>query len=469
MLTKSLLWEAIVALTKAEERNFLRYLESAHFNTRGDLLALAQYLLQVKTNGKATTNSEIWAAAQKSGAPNETKLRLLFSDLFGLLESALLLLEDGTDAVRIGTVQTKVHLKKGLERHFQKSLRETTTLNEKQPHRHDGYYQTRLQLAWLQYQSDAQASRSGDYNLQTIADLTDQHFVLQKLRVACLQASHQKAFPREYHYGTLPFLLAYAAERNLIEIPAIGLYYYCYRFITEQNPDLDFQIFISLLREHASLFPDEELRTLYLLAINYVIKQLNAGRNDLVALTLDLYQDALDRQLLLENGLLSRFAFTNIVAIALRSGDTVRAKTFVHQYNSYLDKKHRTSIMHLNLARIAYAEKDYDAVLELAQKADYKDVMHGVAVRALQLKVYFETSEYTLLESHLASFRIYIKRQKQVGYRQETIKKLIQYTQMLVHSKLQNNPTSQQLEERIENENAVMEKEWLLAMLKMEG
>jgi hypothetical protein len=457
-----MVWDAISSLSKQEGKKFLQFLNSPFFYTRPDLPAIAEFLLRCKSNQIPPTGPQIWVAIGKTEPYQDQTMRLLLSELLGQLEQMFVELEQSTDEIELETLQARAYLRRGLQKHFQKTLRQATQSNENQIYRHSDYYAASLKLAWLQYQFDSNASRTGDYNLQALSDLTDQSYALNKLRVACLQASHQKTFNTVYDFGALNMVMTHVEERKWTAIPAIGLYYYCYRFMTQTESETNFQAYNQLLRQHAALFPTDELRTLFLLAINYAIKKVNEGKEDWFAPTLGLYKDALERQLLLENGILSRFAFTNIVAIALRSGDTEWAKTFIENYQVYLEKKYQQAIIHFNLARIAYAQRDYNQVLTLLQQADYKDILNNLIAKTLLLKVYYETKSFSSLESHLASMRIFIQRNKQLGYHQVNYLKLIKFTQLMVQMESTGKPTRQEFVTMIDKEEGLLEREWLL-------
>ena len=94
-----------------------------------------------------------------------------------------------------------------------------------------------------------------------------------------------------------------------------------------------------LLDQQAQLHEDEQ-RNLHLLAINFCIRKINQSQPTYSGEALDLYRSALKAGLLLENGLLSHFAYNNITAIAIKVGDADWAEGFIHEYAPFLEKKH---------------------------------------------------------------------------------------------------------------------------------
>ena len=126
---------------------------------------------------------------------------------------------------------------------------------------------------------------------------------------------------------------------------------------------------------HGHQFPPEETRDLYLLAINYCIKRLNEGHQRYAWEGLELYKEGLHQDILISNGLISRFSYRNIVAMGLVAEDFSWVASFISNYRSYLPKAHRESMFSFNMARLEYHRKHYDSALQLLQKSEYKDLL----------------------------------------------------------------------------------------------
>jgi hypothetical protein len=309
--------------------------------------------------------------------------------------------------------------------------------------------------------------RTESLNIQATSDRMDHAFVARKMRLACLAVSHQAVYKADYVIGLLPETLAHIGNTELAEIPAIGLYFHCYHFLTDpfELGEQHFSRFRTMLEENAASFPVEELRTLYLLAINFGIKKLNESREGWLRITLDLYKSALELDLLLENNEISRFAFNNIAAIALRVGELDWAEDFIQSYRAKLERQWREATASLNLARVAYARKDYRTALVNLQRSDYKDLINNLIAKTLQLKIYYETDEFDLLGSHLASMKNFIRRHTAIGYHRTNYSRLVHYTQQMMMLNFNNAQAVAELRTKVEAEKILTEKEWFLEML----
>lgn len=457
-MEKTLLWEAFFALSPAEVREFGKFVRSPFFNTRASLVDWFDYLVDCLTNPQA-----LLAVPPQFGTGQNQ--RLAQSALLALLEKYLLYKEIFQEEARGKIRLAAAYRKRPLSRHFQITLREARQSLEKQPWRHADYYHNLHLAEWEQYQFDTTQKRTESLNIQATSDHMDTAFIARKLRLACLAVSHQAVYKTHYQIGLLDSVLE--ASEQMQDVPAVGLYFHCYRFLTEpfEQGEVHFSHFNQMLATGANAFPKEELRTLYLLAINFGIKKLNESRPGWLQATLSLYKAALDLDLLLENGQISRFAFTNMVAIAIRAGEADWAEHFILEYSPKLERSWRDATASLSLARVAYARKDFESALMQLQRSDYKDTINNMIAKIYQLKIYYETDEHDLLESHLASLKNYVRRHTAIGYHRTNYTRIIYFTEQLMALRFNNAKAVAALREKIRNEKILTEKEWFLEML----
>ncbi len=394
------------------------------------------------------------------------KSRQANSALLALLEKYLAYNEKFQDEGRAKIRIAAAYRKRNLGKHFNITLREARQSREQQPWRHADYFHDLNLVEWERYQFDSGTMRTEVFNLQATSDLMDTAYIVRKLRLACLAASRQTVLKTEYRIGLLGEVLSHAESENLLEIPAVGLYYFCYKFQTDL-PDAErhFDRFRAILAAHAEAFPPDELRTLYLLAINFGIKKINQSAEGWLRATLDLYQAALARKLLLENGQISRFAFNNIIAIALRVGELDWAERFILEHKNLLERQWREATASLGLARVAYAHRDFKTALLSLQRSDYKDLLNNLTAKTLQLKIFYETGEFDLLENHLKGMKNYIKRHTSIGYHRTNYGLVVAYTQQLMALDFNKPKAVEALRTAIAVEEILTEKEWFLKML----
>ncbi len=462
-MTTTLLWEAFSTLQKSEVRDLDRFVRSPFFNRKEQLPRLFDYLRDCLENRHTPSPEASFLAAYPNAVFDGQKMRLAHSDLLELLEHYWMYREKFADADRAKIRLASAYRKRNLPKHAHIALREARQSRERQPWRHAEHFDDLHRVELEQFQSASAANRYEAFNLQVISDLLDTTYIARKLRHVCFSLSHQAVFKTQYRFGLLEAIFSHVETEDLLRFPAIALYFHACHFLADPAAETHFFRFRETLSNAADQFPPEEVRALYLLAINFGIKKSNET-SDLAwyRATFGLYHEALDRQLLLENGVLSRFAYNNIVGVAIRLREVAWAEAFIYRYKSALERKHREASFSLNLARVAYTRGDYGAALLHLQRADYKDFINSMNAKTLQLKIYYETAEFDALDAHLQSMHTFILRQRAAGYHRENYLHIVRFTRALLRLHPHQPAEIANLRQQIETEPALSEKEWLL-------
>ena len=461
------LWAAFSTLNKTELRELDRFVRSPFFNRKDHVTALFEYLRDC-LEARQTPDSALAfrAAYPGAGAFDDQKMRLANSHLLAVLEQYWLHIEKFADDAKTRLELAAIYRRRNLPKHARITLREAREAHAQLPWRDAAFLDKQHDLELERFQLESAAKRYEEFNLQAISDWLDRGFIARKLRHSCLALSHQTVFKTNYDFGLLAGVSAFVEQENLAQHPAIGLYYHACKFLNDPAAEDHFFAFRALLSEYAEVFPPDEQRTLYLLAINFGVKKTNTASNPTWdRANFELYREALTRDLLLDNGVLSHFAYNNIVIAALRLGETAWAEDFIHRYKPALERKYRESTFSMNMARMAYLKKDYHTALIHLQRADYRDFIHSVNAKILQMKIFFETGESDLLESHLDSMQHYIRRQRAVGYHRVNCLNIVRYTRALLRCNRRDMGEAGALRRQIEQEPVLTEKEWLLARL----
>ena len=467
-MENSRLWQTLGALSNLERKHFGLWLQSPFFCRRRQPQALYEYLQSCLEQGKLPRPDEALACIGGAASIVQDKplLRQVMSELLAQAEHFLVYREVFGAATEFPVRLAAAYRKRGLEKHFRQSLHEARSALANQAFRHTEYFDAQAVIEYEQYQYLTAGRRTEALNWQELSDQTDTAYISRMLRQVCFALSHQTVYKAEYQFGLLDAVLGYVRHSgHLQKFPAIALYYYCYLFLTEPDAEAHFLQFKNLLLTHRDQLPPEEQRNLHLFAINYCIRKINQLQTGYFREALDLYQSALKAKLLLENGQLSHYAYTNIVAIALKVGETDWAERFIQEHVVFLEKKHRDATFHLNLARVEYGRRQLRSALLHLQEADYKDLINNLIAKTLQLKIYYETGEFDALDAHLQSMQTFIRRQRVIGYHKTNYLNIVRYARRLV----QHNPKKSQsrlaLRRQIEEEPVLTEKEWFLDML----
>ena len=452
-------------LSKKEIKELGKYLCSPIVNQQDELIHLFEYIKDCLSNKQEPNKEEAFLKIYPGKKFDDVKIRLCMSNLFKLIEQFLVYKEFNQDKIRNKIMLASIYRKRNLESYFDRTLNDLYHIQDKEALRNAAYYNNNYLIQQEEYSFRSNKNRTAAMNLQSLSDSNDLVYLAQKLKNSCFILSHQRVYKTEYHFGLLDAAIEYIENSSLLEHPAISIYYYCYQSLLNPEQEHFFLKFKTLMVENEQHFPREEMSNLFILAINYCIKRINENKQHYVGVGLELYKSGLQNALLTEDNRISRFAFNNIVAMSIKMKELEWAENFIQKYKNFLEKKHRDSTVSLNLARLSYVTKDYDNVLVHLQKSDFKDLLNNLIAKTIMMKVYFELSAFKLLESHLDTMRIFIKRKKIIGYHQQNYLNIIYFTKKLTNLNPYDKTGNSKLKTEIEAIDILTEKEWLLEMV----
>ncbi|MFK8009009.1 MAG: hypothetical protein AB8H03_21785 [Saprospiraceae bacterium] len=457
------LYETIQTLDKKEIRQIKRILQSPFFVLRNDVGNLFDVLIKYHLKGKPFPKKEVvFQKAFPEKKYDYVLLRGTMSDLFELIEEYFSIKKRRRDTLKTRHLLAEIYRERKLSKAYQSVVKKTATILEKQPLRNEFYFRQLLYFQLEEMNFKVNNQRTKDFNLGGISETIDVVFLVQKLKHACTQITHQQVFKAEYDFGLLPHLLPSIEDEKYLKIPAIAIYYYCYRFLTEENGNVFFEKFKTTLFQNKELFDILEMKELYLFAINFCIRKLNQGDKKFSYEILDFYRDGLEANYFLENGMLSRFTFNNIVAAGIYSEEFDWIEKIIETYSEKLEIEYRDSTVSFNLARLEYTRKNYGKAMLHLQKVESKDLVNSLISKTLLMRIYYELEEFDSLFSHLDSFQIFIRRREVSDFHRQNYMNAIRLVKKLVSLPELDKKARKALREEIESEEVLTEREWLL-------
>ncbi len=464
-MNDSRLLKLLQTLEKTEHREFGKFVRSPFFNLRDDVAklweSLAPYLgTAEKLPGKQVLFEKIYGPGQPF---DDHALRMCMSFLVKVVEAYFMQKNFRANPVR-GQIHLAAELRsRGLDGFFAKKQAETEQRLATAPHRNADHLADLYSMKLESFLAAAAQKRTGALPLQEVNDTFEEAFLAQKLRQACVALSHQAVFRTDYDFGMLPEALAYVERRGLTDRVAIGVYYHAFRML--RGTAGAYADFSAALAAGLGFFPDGEQRELLLHAINHCIKQYNDGNQSFLAEELFWYKKGLESRVLLQNGVLSRFTYRNVATLALVLGDFEWGEAFINDFRQFLEPAQREANFAFNMARLEYERRNYGTALSLLQQSDYEDTLLALAAKTVLLKIFFETNEMDVLDSHLDAMAAFIRRHKEVGYHAENYRHLVRFVKMLAALPPGPSAEREKLRSEIEGTKAVAEKAWLLGKL----
>ena len=445
-----------------ELRGLKKFVRSPYFNQRPEVVAILDWLEKPLKKGKPVPDKkEAFSAVFGDKSFDDHRLRMATSFLFQAARQFLMVDDFLTDTPAKQLRLTQLLRQRKLPDMARKQQQAAAKELRRQKSRNADYQEQQYQLLLEQYRSAMNRRSEGPLPLQELSDQLDHSYLSRKLWQSCFMLSHQTVYNTEYHYGLLDAAID-QIDPVAMKAPAIALYYHCYRALSSPEQKTHFQEFKRLLLQNSNIFPENELRDLYVLAINFCIRQYNAGNQEYLPEQFVFYKDGLAKGYFLVEGLLSHYTYQNAATIGLVLRELDWVDQLIHSYRDKLPVEYRESLFSFNLARLKYQRRELDHALQLLQKAEYKDLLLHLAAKTLQLKIYYELEAFDLLESHLQAFQMFIRRKKVLGYHRENYLNTIHFTRQLLERNFFDKQQTADLVAELEATKAVAEKEWLL-------
>lgn len=454
--------QTLESISVKEKRRFGEFVASPFFNKREDVARLYGWLQQGKP---LEPREQVFRHLYPKIAFDRQKLALTMSRLQRLAEQFLAYQHwrGKQSAFEIDLLQVFRH--RGLELHFEETLRTAKSTLEQQPLRNADYYASRRQLMWEEARFGQKKNATDLKILSRLSDNADVLWVTQKLHYLCLHRTQQVLYKSREEFRLSREVEEILLKYGLLEVPTVLIWYYCLKMLENPDSQAFFAKFKQPLLEQGHLFDASEIRDLFLFAINYCIRQVNEGHTSFFHDIMDFYKNGLSKGYLLENGVLSRFTYHNIVAAGLQTLEFEWVEDFIARYKNALERTYRESSYSFNLARLEFKRKRYDDALRLLQHTNYYDPLLSLAARTMSLKIYYETGEFDLLDSHLEALKNYIRRKTSLGYHRANYLNLVRYTRKLISINRSDKAEVESLKRKVMAEPVLTEREWLLEQL----
>lgn len=454
-MRQSPLVQTIATLNGWERKELQRWVSSPAFNRREDVARLYEWILGQLADETAWSK----AALRRHLSTDEPGLRHTMSFLFKVVKQYLAWREWSADAESSGLYLCRALRKKGLISVFDREFRQVEQASAT-PLRHAGFFLQQYQLHFEHWEAQHRGG-SSDFASLLSADMAFGNFVaITALRHGCA-ALDKPGQPQPEQLAWLPETLVAVEAGRFDDVPAVQVYFHCFR-IMQSGAESHFLALKNLLATHAGLLPQQELRDVYLVAINFCIKKLNAGQRQFVREALDLYRTGLERQVIPDNGVLSKATYQNILLLALALEEWEWALAFLEEYRTALPSGERHNTYHFNLALFYFRKKDYTAAQDILRNVDFRDVFHNLDARRMLVRIYYDTGAHNALDSLLHSFRIYLQRHRNIGYHRELNANFVRCVQRLLNLEPGDQAARDKLFRRIREVPYLAEREWLL-------
>ncbi len=454
--------------SKTEIRELTKYVQSPCFNQRADVTQLFEYLARHHGGTPSVFQKEIaFLELFPDKQYDDAFMRFLMHNLMKVIKKFLIFKEFEKDEVHEQILLLKAFKQRGFDDSFEKELMAAEEINQNQPFRHTHFhYQNYLIHNEKVEFISLQKRQRGDSIQSNLNDLIS-FFATEILRQANSAISDQNVSNHEYSLPLLEETLKLVESGHFdkdTEGVAIKIYFNAF-MATKTRNELYFKKLKSMIFGNRYKFPDTEMRLLYLTAINFCIKKMNAGVPAFRQEVFELYDAGIQNKALFENRLLSKFTFKNAVSAGMMQRQYDWVKGFIEKNKSFLHPKDRKAAYNFNLAVYYFRQNDYVHAMPLLQFADFGDLFTNLDARTMLLRIYYETGTTSGLQSLMDSFQVFISRQKDISYQKDNYLNLIRIVRKMLRLTDSDQDKKAALLEEVNRTQYLAERNWLVEKL----
>jgi len=413
--------EFLQTFSRSELAQFRKYLVSPFFNEKLEFVQIFDALnarILSSNAKKSPLKQQIWQAAFPKAKYDDVRFRRLCSDLmrFAMDFSAYGQYASNPATSQVFLLHSLANTR--LEKHFDGVLRQAELTQEKAGYRdadfhYLSYMMHRRRHEHLEHISPRTAAfepiERADYHL-------DCYYFAKKLEHYCDTLGYRNIVSETAKVALYPEFLSYLEQSPYLDEPVVKAWYLVARMMLHPEETHFFHQMKNLLSSQASHFQHKELQTLFIHAMNYCIDtKINNAREDYYAELFKLYQIALEREIIFDNGELNPQHYKNLIAVSLHIMELAWAEKFIQDYTHRLPKSDQENALNYNLAHVYFYQNHYAKVIALLREVEYQNITYALGSRTLLLRTYFELKEDTALFSLFDSFSIFVRRNRLIS------------------------------------------------------
>lgn len=455
-------------LSKKEQRELRKWLLSPAHNQREDVVRLYDYLCSGNhlTEEKFLRKEWLFRRLFPGEEYDDARLRQTVHFLQRATEEFLAWQRFCCDEVQRHLHLASEYQQRKLEPVFHKTIKRLDKLQADCRSRDETFYRSEFRIQQQIYNYLTAGARTTQLNLQEIASALDLSYAIEKLKLCCHMLFHQRLYKTSYDIALLEEVVRHIEQRQLMQEPVIAVYYYIFKALSDEGEGDEYFVQLrATIRNHREALPRAELREVYLMALNLIIRRMNRGEERFVKEGFEWYREGLDSRLLIEQQQISQMTFLNIVLNALKLKRFSYAEQFIREYESYLGAVHRESFTNFSRAKLRFDQGRLSEAMTYLLRTEHSNILINLSAKAMLLKIYYELEETDALESLLESFRTYLNRKEVIGYHRQIYSNLVRFTRRLVRINPYDESQRQRLRSEIEADAQLSDREWLLERL----
>lgn len=461
----SKLFEVLEKLNIRQFKRLLDFAASPYFNKSEPLLNFLKYVAKYHPGlDNPALKKEI---IKKHLSLTEQQMVYQMNQLLGVTEH-FLITESLAEKQETGLIALlDVYNNWKLEKHYKTAKDKLDRLGSDFNTRNADYFRLLYNIQLKEYEHKGTNQRVYNPHLQQLADRLDLFYLAEKLRICFAMTNLQSMLNVEYRIGHLEEILQYATEAENALHPVIIAYRAAILLLLDDLRDESFLQLKEILTLHPAHFSQLELTDLYTCLLNICTRKINRSNDaDAWENYFNINEHLLESGLLLEDGFLNPWRYTNLTATALKTERTDWALDFIKKYKKLLPESFRNDMFYYCMAQYYFHLKLFHQAQSEINKVAFTDVYLNIAARSLMIKIYYEISEDDLLFSLLEATRIFLLRNKLIDEnRKKQMQRFIEFTHKLAKYESFDTEKLTSLKDMLPAASEILHQAWLTQKL----
>lgn len=465
-------------LSTRERSRFREYVDSPYFNKHKVVRQLAAYILDAAPDFEAelVQKERIFEHLFPKQAYDETPIYTYTSNLLDLLNDFI-----AQQELENKPILKKLYNLRGLQKleqpkQFKQATKQHLLLQKKYAFPdNELFFQQYLFYEELNLNFLKQPKRQYDSNLQAKNNALDLFYLETKLKTACDMWSRNAVIQANYEcWGIEQVLKQIEGRWDYYQgYPSIVLHYQILQMLQHNNLDY-YQQLKSSLQLYLNSFSKPALQAMYDYAINFCIRQLNTGNQVFYREFFDLHRILLEEEILIQNGHISEWDYTNIATVGIKLQEFEWVEQFIQNYKKWVTKEIRENAFVYNLAYLYYSSGRYQDTLSLLHELSFSDPTYYLRTKIIQLKSYYALEELDASLSLISALRSFLNRNKDLpAYMKKSNFNMAKMAKKLIRLELDKEFLSpkkriakhKQYQEELQKIEPIINLDWLQAIL----
>lgn len=473
-MVKTKLYQLLQSLTKAEWREFERFVASPYFNTHEKCKFLLAALQNTFHNNTWDTLDEQELELNLLGKQgyNEAYFRIVKSQLTRLLEKFFIQKQLEKKSLYQNHFLKNSLIEKGLFKYFEQQVAQEKRKEKEQEKKKllkkgMDYYLSNY-LSAVDYFNYLQLKSSRNISFDVIANSIrrlDEFFLIHRLHLMNSNLSIQRHLKIEEGLPFLEEVSQMVSSNYFTNSPLMQSYFYALQLFLHPEEEHWLDKIQEQIEQQSGIIPKQELNEFYTILINHYIRKSSSGKN-YYSKVLALYKLMAAYDFLCPEQYITEGKFKNIVTLGCLFQEFDWTKTFIETYREKLPANNRDSVFHFNMGGFYFHQQQFEKAQNHLIQVEHFDVYYTVNVRSLLLRIYYETEQYFALTQAMSPFKDVIRKQKRFTtvYKQSYLR-FISVLSKLTKMAQNYKPVEKrknQLAEKVKAYPSIFHQQWLL-------